>query len=86
MAAAKAEGKTFGRKRLIKDDPKRLKHMRKLNSNGKLFNDEGECVLRDIELLEALNEGNPKSKIQSLETVRRWRREGFPGLLKKEQS
>lgn len=83
MAAARAEGKTFGRKHLIKADETRLAYMRKLNAEGKLLNEKGECILRDSDLLIELNKGNPKSPIESLETARRWRREGFPGLIKK---
>lgn len=80
MAAARAQGATFGRKHLIKDDEKRLKHMRKLNAEGKLLDDKGVCMLTDKALWDELNAGHPGSPIGSLETVRRWRREGFPGL------
>lgn len=80
MAAAKKAGKVFGRKHLIKGDEKRLAHMRRMRRAGKFLDKDGNCPLRDVDLLAMLNEGNPASKIQSLETVRRWRREGFPGL------
>lgn len=82
MAAAKAAGQTFGRKHLIKDDERRLRYMRKLNAQGKLLDEEGKCNLLDADLMVELNKANPKSKIKSLETVRRWRRDGFPGLIK----
>lgn len=80
MEAARAAGKRIGPPSLIKDNPKRMKHMRKLDKAGKLRDDKGKCILRDKELWDALNEGDPKSPIRSIETIRRWRREGYPGL------
>ncbi len=74
MAAAKANGATFGRKRLITDNEKRLRYMRGL----------GDAVftMKDHELLAALNSVKGVKDIGSMETARRWRREGFPGLVK----
>lgn len=80
MEAAKAAGKRLGPPHLIKHNEKRLAHMRKLDAAGKIRDPLGEAVMRDKELWDALNDGDPKSPIRSLETVRRWRRDGYPGL------
>ncbi len=80
MAAAKAAGQTFGRKHMIKDNPKRMKHLRALDKSGKLRDQDGNCPMLDADLWAVVNEGDPKNPIKSLETIRRWRREGFPGL------
>lgn len=80
MAAAKAAGQTFGRKQLIKDNPKRIEAMRKLDKAGKLRDEEGEQIMLDVEVLAALNEADPKEPIQNVMTVRRWRTKGYPGL------
>jgi DNA invertase Pin-like site-specific DNA recombinase len=74
MAAAKAAGATFGRKRVIADNEKRLRHIRSF----------GDAVfdMKDQELLDALNGISGVPDIGSLETARRWRREGYPGLKK----
>lgn len=81
IAAAKAEGKRFGPKHSIRDNPKRLKAIRKLDEAGKLRDSKGRRLMLDVELLNALNDADPKAKkIESMETVRRWRRDGYPGM------
>ena len=77
IAAAKANGVRFGRKQLIKDDEVRMAVMR----------DQADDIpnMSDLELWNALNAANPKSLIDSLETVRRWRRAGYPGLVEVEK-
>jgi DNA invertase Pin-like site-specific DNA recombinase len=80
IAAKKARGERMGRPHLIKDDAKRMSYMRRLRQAGKLLDEEGVLIGTDRELLEKLNKGNPASPIESLETVRRWRRDGYPGL------
>lgn len=80
LAAKAARGETLGRPHLIRDDKKRMKHMRKLQRQGKLFDEKGKLLLVDRELWNELNKGNPDAPVGSLETVRRWRRDGFPGL------
>lgn len=80
MAAAVAAGKKLGPKHSIRDNPKRMKHMRKLDKEGRLRDEEGKAGLLDADLLAELNKADPSKKIESMETVRRWRREGYPGL------
>ena len=83
IAAAKAEGKRFGPEHKIKDNPKRIAAIRALDNAGKLLGADGEQIILDAELLAALNAADPDAKpIESMETVRRWRREGYPGLEK----
>jgi len=80
IEAKKARGETMGRPHLIKDDPKRMKYMRDLHKAGKLIDEHGALIGSDRQLLETLNKGNPDNPIESMETVRRWRRAGYPGL------
>lgn len=80
MEAARAAGKSFGPKQLIKDNEKRLAAIRKLDKAGKFRNPDGTQIMLDKDLLAALNAADTKTTIESLETVRRWRRAGYPGL------
>lgn len=81
MEAAKARGAKLGPKHTIKDNPKRLKAIAALDRAGKLRGPEGERRMLDVQILDALNAADPKARpIESMETVRRWRRDGFPGL------
>lgn len=81
MAAAKAEGKVFGRKPLIAGYPKRIKRMRELDAAGELRDPDGILRMTPRAIWEELNKADPKApKIVNVETVRRWHREGFPGL------
>lgn len=81
MEAAKARGTKLGPKHTIKDNPKRLKAIAELDKAGKLRDPDSERLMLDVEILNALNAADPKAKpIESLETIRRWRREGYPGL------
>lgn len=80
LLLARAAGQTFGRKQLIKDNPKRLAAMQKLDKAGKLRDAEGEQIMLDTEVLAALNEADPKEPIKNVMTVRRWRTNGYPGL------
>lgn len=68
MRARIEEGAKFGRAHKIKDNPKRMEAARELADDGLL------TVITDRELMNALNEADPKDKINSIETVRRWRR------------
>lgn len=81
MAAARARGAKLGPKHTIKDNSKRLAAIRKLDQAGQLRDEDGNQLILDAELLAALNAADPKARaIESMETVRRWRREGYPGL------
>lgn len=87
MALGKEQGQRYGRKFKITDNEKRMKHMRKLDAEGKLRDAEGEMLMTDRAVMAELNKADPKAEeIESLETVRRWRRANFPGLVKTEQS
>lgn len=81
MALGKEQGQKYGRKFKITDNEKRMKHMRKLDRDGLLRDGDGEPLMTDRAIKDALNKADPKAEdIESLETVRRWRRAGFPGL------
>lgn len=81
IAASKAAGNRFGPKHTIKDNSKRLKAISKLDRAGELRDEEGNQLILDAQLLAVLNEADPKARpIESMETVRRWRRDGYPGL------
>lgn len=74
MAARKAAGVKFGRAHLIKDNPKRMAAARQWRAEGILE------AMTDRELLDALNTAVRQPRIQSIETVRRWRRAGYEGI------
>lgn len=81
MAAAKAEGKTFGRKHYIRDYPKRLKALRVLHAKGELLSEDRVLLKTPKALVELLNKADSKApKIGNVETIRRWKRDGFPWL------
>lgn len=75
MAAAKAAGKRLGPRHSIKDNAKRMAKARALDATGELR------TMLDRDLLIVLNTADLNAKtIQNIETVRRWRRDGYPGL------
>ena len=81
MAAAKAEGKVFGRKPLITGFPKRMEYLRALDAAGQLRDADNVLLMTPRAICEGLNAADKKAPaIINVETVRRWRRDGFPGL------
>lgn len=81
MAVKKAEGAKFGRAHTIRDNPKRIAAARKLLKEGKLIALNDDLLISARDLMEILNRADPRAKpISNPETVRRWWREGFPGL------
>ena len=84
IAAAKAAGQRFGRSHTILDHAKRLRYLRGLDRKGELRNSDGELRMSARALMEKLNDpkrnSDPKQVITNEETVRRWKRAGFPGL------
>ncbi len=81
MAAAKAEGKTFGRKHSIRDFPKRIKALQKLEDAGELKTEDGILLKSPTYLVNLLNEKDKNAPpIKNVETIRRWKREGFPWI------
>lgn len=74
MAVARDRGARFGQPHTIKDNPKRLAAARAIVERGL------ETVTA-AEAVAALNAADPKAKpIKSLETWRRWVRDGCPGV------
>lgn len=85
MAAAKAEGKTFGRKHYIRDFPKRLALLRAMDARGDLKDEDGMLLLTPAALADKLNAADRKApQIKNVETIRRWKRDGFPWLDQKD--
>lgn len=75
VAARKAAGVKFGRAHKIKDNPTAIELARQWQSEGVLE------PMTDRELLDGLNANLPKKeRINSIETIRRWRRAGYPGI------
>jgi len=75
MAARRSQGVKFGAKHTIRDNPKRLAACRKLQDDGEL----GDLSAR--KLWTALNIADLRVKpIKHINTVRIWRRNGYPGL------
>lgn len=75
MAERKRQGVKFGAPHMIRDNPQRLVVARQLQSRGLLD------ALTARELQTALNDADPKAKpIGHINTVRIWRRDGYPGL------
>lgn len=75
MEVARAMGKQFGPKHFIRDYQKRLDAFRTYVEDGSAL------TMRPVEAVAILNKADPKApKITSLETYRRWRREGFEGI------
>lgn len=81
MAVKMAEGTRFGRAHTIRDNTKRITAMRKLDEAGQLRSEDDKMLMTARAVMEALNKADLKAKpINNPETVRRWWREGFPGL------
>lgn len=75
MAARRAQGVKFGAKHTIRDNPKRLAACRKLQRQGELE------AMTARQLWGALNLADLRTKpIKHINTVRIWRRSGYPGL------
>ena len=78
---AKKRGKRFGQPNKILDFAPRIKLLRRMDRDGKLRDEDGDLLMRAEDLRERLNRVAPKSApITSAETVRRWVRQGMPGL------
>lgn len=76
MAVAKAQGAKFGKAHYITGYPKRLAAFEKM------FREPGFDDLKVQEVVEALNACDRRApKIESLETYRKWRRQGWPGAI-----
>lgn len=95
IAAAKAAGSKFGRKPMIwgndNGSVKRLAYLQKMDNEGtlrELHGDQWVLTPKAKDLMDELNKPSRMSKDDKLivnpETVRRWQREGFQGLDKKE--
>lgn len=75
MAEKRAQGTKFGARHMIRDNPNRLAVARQLQERGLLDQ------LTARELQTALNSADPSAKkIGHINTVRIWRRAGYPGL------
>lgn len=92
MAAKKAAGQKFGRLPLIwhngRGSSKRIAFLREMDAAGDLrerHGDEWVLIPKAVDLMAKLNKAKnmgPKDKvISNEETVRRWQREGFQGLI-----
>lgn len=74
MAVAKAQGSVFGKSHYITGYPKRLEWFERM------FREPGFDDYKVQEIVDALNAVDRKApKIESLETYRKWRRQGWPG-------
>ena len=81
MAVKRAEGVKFGRAHSIRDVPKRIAKARELLKAGKLIAMNDDLLISARDLMDLLNKADTKApKINNPETVRRWWRDGFPGL------
>ena len=81
MAAAKAAGRSFGRPHFIRDFPKRMALLRRMDQAGVLRDADGELIGSAARLMEKLNSADKQAPvIGNAETVRRFKREGFPGV------
>lgn len=88
IAAKKASGQTWGRAALIRDNPKRMAWLRRQDKAGKLRVEDKHGDMHCIwdgghgalwaELLD--KDQSKKQNIKNIETVRRWFRDGCPGL------
>ena len=75
MAEKRAQGTQFGARHMIRDNPKRLAVAHQLQERGLLDQ------LTARELQKVLNSADPSAKkIGHINTVRIWRRAGYPGL------
>lgn len=76
IEAKRRAGHIFGRRHSIKDNPKRLAAFLPYIESGEAM------TMRPAEALRVLNAADPRGrKITSEETFRRWRRDGFPGVV-----
>ncbi|UWQ03721.1 recombinase family protein [Aliiroseovarius crassostreae] len=81
IAAAKASGQRFGRGHSIKDSPKRMAKLIEMDQAGELRDADGEMFMSANQLMDILNKADKKAApITSPETIRRFKREGFPGV------
>lgn len=87
MAAAKAAGSKFGRAHTIRDSVKRIERLRQMDAAGQLRDPaatDGIMIPKAADLVAELNKpknmGKKDKLINNPETVRRWGREGYPGL------
>lgn len=82
MWARKQEGKPMGRPKHIEDNPKRIAAMKRLHKRGHLVDETGAPVLSDAQILLELNKSDPDAEpIGSTQTVARWRKAGYPGVV-----
>lgn len=78
---AKKRGQRFGQPHKIVDVAPRIGLLRRMDREGKLRDDDGDLIMRAEDLRLKLNRAAPKaSPIENAETVRRWVRQGMPGL------
>jgi len=87
MAAGRAAGKKFGRAHSIRDVPERIAKLRELDAAGELRTEDGGLLMSANQIMAKLNDLDTARKtapINNPETIRRWWREGFEGLDKKE--
>lgn len=84
MAAARAAGSKFGRAHTIRDSTKRIERLREMDAAGELRDTNGHLIPKAADLVTELNKSKNMGKgdkpINNPETVRRWTREGYPGL------
>ncbi len=81
ITALRKSGQKFGKPHTIKDFPKRMARLRRMDRAGKLRDADGDTIMLASELMEVLNNADRKApRITNPETVRRFRREGFPGV------
>lgn len=75
MAVRRAQGVQFGAKHKIRDNPRRISACRELKKRGDLE------AMTARQLWTALNIADLRTKpIKHINTVRIWRRDGYPGL------
>jgi len=85
MAAAKAGGATFGRQHYIRDFPKRIRKLNKMNADGELLSADRVLLVSPRDLMDILNKADKEApQIINPETIRRWARDNFPWLDEKE--
>jgi hypothetical protein len=81
MAALKAQGKVFGRTPSILGYPKRVAKLRQLDNEGVLRTEDGFLAMPVRDLWNEMNKADKKAPhIKNVETIRRWYRDGMPGL------
>lgn len=71
----------MGRPKLIEDNPKRMRAMRRLHRQGKLMESADAPRPNDADILIVLNKADKDAEpIASTQTVARWRKAGYPGV------